>query len=77
MEKEKEKNTLSENEFEKISGGEIQQYSSFFRKRWRVTNDISGTVAIDGIKDFEEALRLNEKLNGHIHKNINKKEKEQ
>ncbi|MBR0423021.1 MAG: hypothetical protein IJJ04_00010 [Clostridia bacterium] len=77
MEKEKNKKALSENESEKISGGEVRQYRNvwtLFRRRWKVTNDMSGEVAIDGIKDFEEALRINRELNAHINKNINKKD---
>ena len=70
--------TLSENELESISGGEVQQYRSIrylFMKRFRVTNDMSGTVAISGIKDFNEALEINEKLNAKINQQINKENK--
>ena len=72
------KEELIKKDTEKVSGGEVQQYRSIWnlwRRRFRVTNDMSGKVAIDGIKDFNEALALNEKLNSHIDKNINKKEK--
>lgn len=69
---------LSANELENISGGEVQQYRSilhFFMKRFRVINDMTGTVAISGIKDFNEALELNEKLNSKINQSISKEDK--
>ncbi|MBQ6144003.1 MAG: hypothetical protein IJI84_05975 [Clostridia bacterium] len=69
---------LSANELENISGGEVQQYRSilnFFMKRFRVINDMTGTVAISGIKDFNEALELNEKLNSNINQSISKEDK--
>lgn len=78
MQNEKIITALSKNELETISGGEVQQYRSIWylwMKRFRVTNDISGTVAISGIADFDEALKLNEKLNSQIDKAINKDEK--
>ncbi len=70
--------TLSKNELENISGGEVQQYRSIrylFMKRFKVTNDMSGTVAISGIKDINEAIAINEKLNAKINQQINKENK--
>lgn len=78
MKNEKIITALTQSNLENISGGEVHQYRSIWtlwRRRFRVTNDISGQIALDGIKDFNEALALNEKLNSHIDKNIKKKEK--
>ena len=67
MSKEKKENLvekISDKGTENVSGGEIQEYRDLlYRRRYKLINDKTGTVARTGISNFDEALEYDEKLN--------------
>ena len=67
MSKEKKENLvgkISDKGTENVSGGEIHEYIGLLhRRRYKLINDKTGTVARTGISNFDEALEYDEKLN--------------
>ena len=69
-----EKKEVLENIFdeksEDVVGGEVQEYKSWLKKRYKITNNISGKVAKSGFKDYDEAVAADKRLNSDINSKI-------